>query len=168
MNKYLLGASFAALGAGIAVAVSYVTLWNHTESIPVGLYVRNLEPIQVGSTIAFEAPAVAREYAKVRWGRGDAATFIKTLAAGPGDEICLAKTQTGEWLLINDKAVFPVKEVDRYNNPLPHWLKDECRTLGASEWLPMGMHPDSFDGRYYGPIREENLTGPYSPMMVWK
>ena len=163
--------TIAALGCAgiIALFVPNFNLitWNHTPSIPVGFYVRSFDPIEIGSTVSFPAPQVARDYAIVRGGTGMATTFIKPLAAGPGDEVCVFSTQTGEWLLINSRLAMAVHSTDRHGNKLPHWLMDDCRRLASDEWLPIGSHPDSFDGRYFGPIRRDEISGPYRALKMF-
>jgi type IV secretory pathway protease TraF len=129
---------------------------------------RTHDPIEVGSTVSFPAPPVAREYAIVRGGRGDATQFLKPLAAGPGDEICVFQTETGKWLLINKRIVLSLHAFDKQGNVLPNFMMDECRKLRSDEWLPIGIHPDSFDGRYFGPIRMEDIRGAYEPLMVFE
>jgi len=143
-------------------------MWNRTASIPVGLYMRTIDEVHVGSTVTFPAPPIAREYAILRGGRGDATPFIKPLAAGPGDEICAFETETGKWLIVDNKVVLSIQSIDKQGNPLPNFMMDDCRKLGLNEWLPIGMHPDSFDGRYFGPITSEDIQGPYEPLMVFK
>ena len=167
MNK--LAVAFPAIvGAVVVVVLAKISFWNHTESIPVGLYMKTLSPIEVGSTVSFPAPQKAREYALMRWGNGDAVQFIKALAAGPGDTVCVLATNHGEWLLINDKAVINVHPKDRNGNDLPHWLSNDCRKLDHDEWLPLGHHPDSFDGRYFGPIKQADMEGPYSGVLLFR
>jgi type IV secretory pathway protease TraF len=156
-----------AAGASFVVAVVSVSFWNTTESIPVGLYVKNFGPIEVGSTVSFPVPQKAREYAITRGGKGDEVKFIKDLAAGPGDEVCAFETNYGEWLLINNKAVVSIHTLDKFANRLPQWLTNDCKRLGPDEWLPLGVHPVSFDGRYFGPIREADMDGPYKGVLLF-
>jgi conjugative transfer signal peptidase TraF len=154
---------------GVALALSpSLFLWNRTASIPVGLYLRTFGPIQVGSTVSFPAPPMAREYAIVRGGQGYAAQFIKPIAAGPGDEICVFETMTGKWLIVDNKVVLSIHPTDNLGNPLPNFMMDDCRKLSHDEWLPIGMHRDSFDGRYFGPVKSEDIEGSYEPLMVFE
>jgi len=111
---------------------------------------------------------MAREYAVLRGGRGDATQFIKPIAAGPGDEICAFETMTGKWLIVDNKIVLSIHSTDKEGNPLPNFMMDDCRNLDMNEWLPIGMHPDSFDGRYFGPVKAEEIEGSYEPLMVFE
>jgi type IV secretory pathway protease TraF len=100
-----LAVGIMALGAVLAVRqVGLLATWNHTPSLPEGLYVRAIatEPA-VGQIVAFPAPAAARDYARQRGGRGDATLFLKPLAAGPGDRVCVT-----DHLTINGRQIAPV------------------------------------------------------------
>lgn len=140
--------------------------WNHTPSIPVGLYLRTWEEVHVGSTVAFPAPEKARQYAVAHGGQGHPTKFIKPLVAGPGDEICVFTTETGSWLIIDNRAVVSIRDKDREGNDIPRFMDDDCRRLQADEWFPLGHHPDSYDGRYFGPIRNADILGSYKPWIV--
>jgi conjugative transfer signal peptidase TraF len=150
-----------ALGAVLAVReVGPLATWNHTPSLPEGLYVRAIaaEPA-VGQIVAFPAPAAALDYARRRGGRGDATLFLKPLAAGPGDHVCVT-----DHLAINGRTVAPVLTSGPDGVPLPRW--DGCRVLGAGEWFAYAPRiPNSMDGRYYGPVREADIIGVFRP--VW-
>jgi type IV secretory pathway protease TraF len=154
-------------GVGLLLLPS-LFMWNRTASIPVGLYMRTFDHIEVGSTVSFPAPPVAREYAIVRGGQGYASQFIKPLAAGPGAEVCVFETETGKWIIIDNRTVLSIHSTDRYGNILPLWMMDDCRKLEHDEWLPIGTHPDSFDGRYFGPIKAEVIGGTYEPFVIFE
>jgi type IV secretory pathway protease TraF len=166
--KKKLKIGIAGLCGIVALSLPSVFFWNRTESIPVGLYMRTFERIEVGSTVSFPAPPVAREYALARGGHGYASQFIKPLAAGPGAEVCVFETETGRWIIIDNKIVLSMHVADRYGNLLPLWMMNDCRRLEEDEWLPIGTHPDSFDGRYFGPIKGEVIQGNYKPFMIFE
>jgi type IV secretory pathway protease TraF len=64
--------------------------WNHTPSMPEGLYVRAvLDSPAVGKTVAFLPPAVAMEYTEQHGEDIGGVFLIKPLAAGPGDHVCV-------------------------------------------------------------------------------
>jgi conjugative transfer signal peptidase TraF len=150
-----------ALGAVPAArSVGPLAAWNHTPSLPEGLYVRAvLDRPAVGRIVAFPAPATALDYARRRGGSGDPTLFLKPLAAGPGDRVCVTDD-----LEINGRRLAPVLDAGPDGVPLPHW--DGCRVLGAGEWFTFAPRlPNSLDGRYYGPIREADIVGVFRP--VW-
>ena len=150
-----------ALGAVLAVReVGPLATWNHTPSLPEGLYVRAIvaEPA-VGQIVAFPVPDAALDYARRRGGRGDATLFLKPLAAGPGDHVCVT-----DHLAINGRVVAPVLASGPDGVPLPRW--DGCRVLATGEWFAYAPRiPNSMDSRYYGPVRDADIIGVFRP--VW-
>jgi conjugative transfer signal peptidase TraF len=159
-----LAVGIVALGAVLAVReVGLLATWNHTPSLPEGLYVRAIatEPA-VGQIVAFPAPAAARDYARQRGGRGDATLFLKPLAAGPGDHVCVT-----DHLTINGWQIASVFEAAADGVPLPRWR--ECRVLEAGEWFAYAPRiPNSLDSRYYGPVREADMGGVFRLVWEWK
>jgi type IV secretory pathway protease TraF len=144
----------------VAREIGPLATWNHTPSLPEGLYVRSiLEAPAVGRIVAFPAPAVALDYARQRGGRGDATLFLKPLVAGPGDRVCAIGH-----LAINGRRVAPVLDAWPDGVPLPRW--NDCRTLEPGEWFAYAPRiQNSMDSRYYGPVRESDMIGVFRP--VW-
>jgi len=141
-----------------ARSVGPLAAWNHTPSLPEGLYVRSIlaEPA-VGRIVAFPAPAAALDYARRRGGGGAPTLFLKPLAAGPGDRVCVA-----DHLEINGRQLAPVLAAGPDGVPLPRW--GGCRTLDVGEWFTYAPRiPNSLDGRYYGPVREADIVGVFRP-----
>ena len=55
------------------------------------------------------------------------------------------------------------RERDGRGRPLPVW--QDCRTLGADELLLLNPdHPDSLDGRYFGPLPTSTVIGRATPL----
>ncbi|MBK8545755.1 MAG: S26 family signal peptidase [Caulobacteraceae bacterium] len=102
------------------------------------------------------AQDVAPDYAAARnfTDRGD--RFIKRIAAIDGDSVCVEDND----IRINDRTVAHRAVQDSEGRALPHW--SGCRTLAADEVFLMGDTPDSFDGRYFGPVSIDHIEG------VWR
>lgn len=157
---------FVAGGIALAVLLSSqvvgkVAVWNHTPSIPEGLYVRSFgEEPGVGKVVVFPAPVSVTDYARRTGGRGDTVMFIKPLAAGPGDHVCVT-----DFLAINGNLIAPIHDRDRNGIALPHWTG--CRRLASDEWFTYAPAiPNSMDGRYYGPIMQSAIVGVFRPVHV--
>jgi type IV secretory pathway protease TraF len=123
-----------------------------------------MEGLHVGSILA--QPEVGRivalDYARLRGGRGDATLFLKPLAAGPGDYVCVT-----DHLTINAQQIAPVFNAGSDGVPLPRW--NGCRTLEPAEWFAYAPRiPNSMDSRYYGPVKESDMIGVYRPVWTWK
>tara|TARA_R110000787_G_scaffold274905_2_gene383031 strand:+ start:10918 stop:11280 length:363 start_codon:yes stop_codon:yes gene_type:complete len=89
------------------------------------------------------------------------AGIIKQIAAGQGDRVC---TTGPDGLAINGRAVAPIVQADRFGRQLPHWRA--CRTLRAGEYFVFSDRiPNSYDSRYYGPVRSTDIIGTFRP--IW-
>lgn len=122
---------------------------NETPSEPPGVYVRAAHgPIGVGTIIAFLAPAQAFPYADRRAGYLHQTPILKVVAAAGGDQVCTV----GGVLTVNGVRLAPVQARDSQGFALPHWIA--CRRLASDELFVFSNRvPNSFDSRYYGPVR---------------
>ena len=134
---------------------------NETPSEPPGVYVRAAhEPIGVGGIIAFLAPPPAFPYADRRAGYLHKTPILKAVAAAGGDRVCTV----GGMLAINGVRRAPVQARDSQGYLLPHWIA--CRRLAPDELFVFSNRvPNSFDSRYYGPVRL-SLAEAYRPFVT--
>jgi len=153
--------AFASIGlvGYSAVAKSFpMIIWNASASVPVGLY-----------RAAFDAPMrddfvlvmLPNAMATLADGRGYLPTrvpLVKRIAAISGDKACALHGL----ILINGKAFARQLETDRSGRLLPHWK--DCRRLGQGEYFLLGDAPDSFDSRYFGPVKSDRLIGRLVPL----
>jgi conjugative transfer signal peptidase TraF len=136
-------------------------LHNASPSEPEGLYVRSSEPPAVGRLVTFMTPAAGSAYVDAHLRYLRRSPILKALAAGPGSFVC---TTSGR-LVIDGRIAAPVAAADRHGVALPHW--NGCRRLRAGEWFAYSDRiPNSFDSRYYGPIRADQIIGVYRPLWV--
>ena len=124
---------------------------NNTNSLPLGIYILSNETIELGKYVVFTKPDNLKDI-KRDW-LIDNALFLKQITAIPGDTVCI-KNNT---VLINGKTAGTVKAVDRNGEELPGSLKKICGRLKKGEFWTATNHPNSFDSRYYGPIKLEKL-----------
>ncbi|MBU6298653.1 MAG: S26 family signal peptidase [Alphaproteobacteria bacterium] len=141
--------------ASIFAAKSPCLVWNVTASAPVGLYaVSPAEPLRIGELVLAEPPASARQLAANRGYLPEHVPLVKRIAALERDRIC----SIGNRILIDDRAVAIRLAFDTHHRPLPAWYG--CRALGRGEvFLLMADVPDSFDGRYFGPVERSAILG---------
>ncbi len=160
-----IGIALAAVTAALAFTktpnIKDVALYNHSPSLPVGIYLRVSEqvgasPIKHGAIVTVRARDVAPAKAAARGFAGDGHRFLKRIEALGGDEVC----SDGAYLEINGARTFPVRREAGEGERLPAWVG--CRRLSAGEVLLLGDTPDSFDGRYWGPIDARLIEG------VWR
>jgi len=148
--------------AGLAMSLPQPAfLWNATPSEPIGLYVRSRAKPETGTVIAFRAPAGAFPYADARMGYLRRIPILKAVAAGEGDRVCTA----GGVLTINNLWRGPVQSFDSRGVALPAWRG--CRALAPGEFFVFSAAvPNSFDSRYYGPVKRGAIVGVYRPLIV--
>lgn len=155
----------AAIGAVLASQAAnragQFVLWNDTPSEPEGLYLRTSRAPAVGQIAAFMAPALAAGYVARHLSYLRHAPILKVLAAGPGSFVC---TSSGR-LVIDGRIEAPIARHDSHGAPVPRW--NGCRRLGPGEWFSYSNRvPNSFDSRYYGPVRSAELIAVYRPLWV--
>ncbi|MEM8947914.1 MAG: S26 family signal peptidase, partial [Pseudomonadota bacterium] len=133
-------------------------LYPSSASLPVGLYMRSFETVQVGSIVAFPVPAVARRYQEHNGNNvPHDYLFIKPVAAGPGDRVC---NDPVNGLQINGVWLAPVAKSDSRGKSLPVWRS--CRLLRDKEFfLFSNTVPNSFDSRYYGTVQDRQIRASY-------
>jgi type IV secretory pathway protease TraF len=132
-------------------------LFNHSPSVPTGFYVQTERPLALGMLVTVRALDVAPEMARQRHYDGEGDRFIKRVAALGGQTVC----GDGERISIDGRAVTVVYRAEG-RPALQGWVG--CRTLGDDEILLLGDSPDSFDGRYWGPINIRLIEGHWRPL----
>ncbi len=158
--------AWAVLPCGASAALAAIVpqpsiLWNRTASEPTGLYVRTAAAPATGRIIAFHAPAPAFPYADDRMGYLHRVPILKQIAAGEGDVVC---TLAGA-LSINGRWRAPVLAHDPHGGLLPQWRG--CRALGKGEFFVFSNRiPNSFDSRYFGPVKTGDIVGVFEPVMT--
>ena len=84
----LAGGVAAALTAAALAAPRDLVLYNHSPSVPEGIYVRTSAPVTVGAFVTVRARDVAPEEAHRRGFEDASDRFIKRVAAGAGARVC--------------------------------------------------------------------------------
>lgn len=157
-------AAFAAALCGLALlAVGVVNardivLYNPSPSVPAGFYLRGSAEIARGAFVTVRAIDAAPAEAAARAFTDAGDRFIKRVAAIAGDEVCAG----GAEVSINGVVAARRHERDGAGRALPTW--SGCRVLAGDEILLLGDTPDSFDGRYWGPISRRRIEGVWRPL----
>jgi len=150
---WLGGAALALAALALSSAQQDVVLFNHSPSVPVGFYIRDSRDPALGMFVTVRARDVAPIEAAAHHYDDEDDRFIKRLAAVAGQYVC----SDGRELSVDGVSVATVQ--NRAGVP-QGWVA--CRTLASSEILLLGDSADSFDGRYWGPIRDDLIEG------VWR
>lgn len=153
----LVAAATAIAALGVAqTRTGDLLLFNHSPSIQRGLYLRIQGPIERTSIVTLRAVDVAPAAARRRGFDGPGDRFIKRVAALSGDVVCAE----GALITVNGQNAAARRARDSSDRTLPSWRG--CRTLAADEFLLLGDTADSFDSRYWGPVRRVQIEG------VWR
>ncbi|WP_337190896.1 S26 family signal peptidase [Qipengyuania algicida] len=155
------GAAAAAALLSVAAPLPRVLVWNVTASVPTGLYhIGDPAGLHIGERVALDPPPGLRDYLAERGYLPAGVPLIKEVAALPGDTVC----RNGLAITINGSLAGRARTRDRRGRVLPAW--HGCRTVAHREIFLMNLRaPDSFDGRYFGPLPRDRVIGRARP--VW-
>ena len=151
-----------AIGLPLLGRPAPLLIYNASASAPIGLYrVRPADPIQRGDLVLAHTPPSARGLAAERGYLPETVPLVKRVAAMAGDEVCVRDHAVS----IDGRQVADQLGADAEGRPLPVWTG--CRTLGPDEiFLLMPDVPDSFDGRYFGPVPVSAVVGKLVPLWL--
>ena len=128
-------------------------VYNASGSAPIGFYVRSTEAAGVGDYVLVRADSEPGRAAAARGLVPTGIPLIKRVAAARDDRVCRFRTR----VQINGREAATALVLDRAGRPLPAW--SGCRVLGDGDTLLLQDHPQSFDGRYFGPTKVSMLAG---------
>lgn len=150
----------ASLGLLSLLPVPPVLVWNHTSSVPIGLYgLAHVQPVK-GDIIVIAPNGKLRETLARHGALRPNRLLLKQLAAASGDIVC----RTRATLTINGVTSAIARAATADGRALPAW--SGCRQLGADDVLVLTRHASSFDGRYFGPIGAEQIVGVAHPILT--
>lgn len=160
--------ALGALGLGLLGITAYarpalLIVENASASAPLGFYrVLPARPIRRGDLVLAWAPPAARRLAARRGYLPASVPLVKRVSALDGDTVCA----DGAAIRIDGWRVATRLAADRKGRKLPAW--SGCQILGRGQvFLLMAAVPDSFDGRYFGPIGTRAVIGRLVPLWTW-
>ncbi len=154
-------AAIAAITVPAFVRPAPRLVWNASASVPIGLYrARPVKGLGRGDLVAAYAPQPVGHLMAERGYLPLRVPMLKQVAAVMGQDVC----RTGPHILIDRKHVAEARVFDRAGRPLPAW--QGCHRLLEDEvFLLNPGAPDSFDGRYFGPVKKAAIVAILTP--VW-
>jgi conjugative transfer signal peptidase TraF len=141
------------LVAPIMVEKRPLIIWNSSSSAPIGLYWVNQKPPGIGDLAVVRLPARTAAFAADRGYLPHSAYLLKPVAAIGGDQVC----RHGTFVFVRVAFMAHANPADSKQQPLPRW--QGCHILRSGELFLLSHAAESFDGRYFGPIRTENIVG---------
>lgn len=148
----------ALIGFSAVAQPTPIVIWNASASVPIGLYLVVSGVPEGGDFVLVRAPEAAAHFANQRGYLPVGIPLVKRLAASVGDKVCSSNLT----VQINGAAVAHQLEADRSGRSLPRW--NECRELGRDEYFLLADAPDSFDSRYFGPVKSDRVIGRLVPL----
>lgn len=135
-------------------------IYNYTDSLPHGFYFLEKSTITKGALIAFIPPENIRKIMTERGYLKDDGYLMKYVAAEPGDSV----STTGHRLVINGDDFGQILPYDQQGRVLPKFHFNG--RLKQDYLVAVKGKANSFDSRYYGPIRKENVIGIAQPLWL--
>ena len=135
-------------------------LWNASASVPVGLYrLHSVGHLTIGDLVAVQPPPALSDYLDERGYLPRSVPLLKYVAALEGALVC----RSGDSITVDHHPLGHAHAQDRVGRDLPVW--QGCHRLGAGEVFFMNPDaPDSFDGRYFGPLPLTTITARLTPL----
>lgn len=139
-------------------------IWNASASVPVGLYfAQPVGRLEVGDLVAVTPPTALADFLAEREYLPRGVPLIKHVLALPGTGVC----RTRATIFVGGRPYGQARERDRLGRSLPRW--QGCRGLGEGEIFLMNPDtPDSFDGRYFGPLPVTSIIAMLTPLWTEK
>jgi conjugative transfer signal peptidase TraF len=128
-------------------------IWNASNSVPIGWYFVSKRQPNLGEIAVIRPPEWVEIYASARGYLPLQTPLLKPVRAIKGSIVC----RFGRYVFIDGKLVAKAKYLDTKHRMLPVWKG--CRILKSDDIFVLGMHRDSFDSRYLGPINRIQVLG---------
>jgi conjugative transfer signal peptidase TraF len=159
---YVMTTYFALLGFVWAAIfpVSPRFIWNASASVPIGLYaIRPAGALHVTELVVVRPPAALASFLDQRRYLPKGVPMLKRILALPGQTVC----RSDRTITVDGIAIGEALDRDRNARALPTW--HGCRVVGGHEVFLMNWQSeDSFDGRYFGPLPANTITGWADPL----
>lgn len=137
-------------------------IYNASPSMPLGWYrLGSASQISIGDIVLIPLPAPYLSLAAQRHYLPAGVPLLKPVAALAPQWVCRVNNR----LLIDGQDVTRLQEKDTAGRALEGWRG--CRQLREGEMFVISnQRSDSFDSRYFGPLRVRNILGKAVPVRV--
>ena len=142
-----------ALAAASFVSLPKKLIYNGSQSAPIGVYWIDQKRVLRGDYALVRVPERVRELVEDRRYLPQKVPFLKRVVGLSGDEICRVDDQ----VLMNGMPIATAKKRDGQGRKLPDW--QGCQILLEDSVFLLQSHPQSFDGRYFGPVDRALVIG---------
>jgi conjugative transfer signal peptidase TraF len=137
-------------------------LWNASASVPVGLYaIHPAGRLMANELLVVKPQAALAQFMAARRYLALGVPLVKHVAALPGQIVC----RSGRTITVDGIVEAEALDRDTRGRKLPVW--QACRTIQSGEVFLMNAGvPDSFDGRYFGPVPYSTIIGSATPLWL--
>lgn len=162
--------------AFLALAVLAVRLlgdlgyrFNTSESVPRGIYSFRSGPLERGTFVAVCLPpalsraGIDRGYLEPGACFGGARPVLKRVLGLPGDQVTVDETVAINGVEVPDSRRASLDRRGRWLDRIPAGEY----TLDVGELWLGSLHPEGWDSRYWGPIRQESTLAIAVPQWLW-
>jgi type IV secretory pathway protease TraF len=137
-----------------------LVIWNASDSVPIGFYFVSKRQPQIGEIAVIVPPDWVRLYASSRGYLPFDVWLLKPVFSSSGSVVC----RFGTHVFVDGKHVARAKILDGQKRLLPVWKG--CRTLNLEEIFVLAKPKNSFDSRYFGPIKRSDAIG--TAHLLWQ
>ena len=127
--------------------------YNGSKSAPLGFYWIDQQAAIRQELVLVHVPNRVRDLVERLQYLPPGIPLIKRVIGIAGDTIC----RRGLTILINNVTVADARMNDSKGRVLPNW--QGCQVLANDEVFLLQDHPQSFDGRYFGPVKRSLIIG---------
>lgn len=157
----MVGLILIALLATIAIPPRPRLIWSASPSAAIGLYVVTVpDTLGRGDMVIAWPPEPARRLGASRQYIPFNVPLVKRVAAAPGDTVCAIDRA----IFVNGHRIAERRAYDGMGRPMPWWTG--CTMLRDGALFLLIDKPLSFDGRYFGPSRREDIIG--RARLLWR
>lgn len=156
MRRILLTSTFLpvlALAITSLVSLPKKLIYNASTSAPIGLYWLDNRPIERGDYVLVRVPERVRNLVEERQYSPPDVPLLKRVVGMNGDRIC----RQSDEITVNGSVVASAKMRDGQGREMPDW--HGCHILTDCSVFLLQDHPQSFDGRYFGPVDRRLIIG---------
>ena len=128
-------------------------IWNASKSVPIGWYFVEHRQPKLHEIAVVKLEDWPELYASSRGYLPTHVWLLKPVAALSPAVVC----SFGRYVFIDGKLVARAKLFDRLQRVLPRWKG--CHTLNSEEVFLIARPKNSFDSRYFGPVKLSQVIG---------